>query len=258
MKRNIILVAVAAVVVIATWKGIGSVQERLDRQARIREAEEVTVPKAEPRPSSSSSSQVAAQPPASQPAVPAQTRDEVNWDVPFTPQAPFANWDAVHGEACEEASAFMVLRYFAGQKIASPQDAEDGILHLIDASGPAVDETAQEIADLIESENPSLHADILKDPTEASMKAALAEGKLIIVPAAGRQLGNPFFQTPGPPYHMLVLRGYTKDGHVITNDPGTKRGENFAYTWTTLINAIHDWNGGDVENGAKVVIVIGE
>jgi hypothetical protein len=111
---------------------------------------------------------------------------------------------------------------------------------------------------LIESENPSLHADILKDPTEASMKAALAEGKLIIVPAAGRQLGNPFFQTPGPPYHMLVLRGYTKDGHVITNDPGTKRGENFAYTWTTLINAIHDWNGGDVENGAKVVIVIGE
>ncbi|HRH93673.1 MAG TPA: hypothetical protein PKV72_04050, partial [Candidatus Peribacteria bacterium] len=156
------------------------------------------------------------------------------------------------------ASTLMVLRYFAGQKIASAQDAEDGILHLVAASGPAMDETAREIADLVMSENPSLHAKLLKDPTEAAMKEALAGGKLIIVPAAGRQLGNPYFQSPGPPYHMLVLRGYTRDGHVITNDPGTKRGENFAYTWSALINAIHDWNGGDVENGAKVVIVIGE
>ncbi len=55
---------------------------------------------------------------------------------------------------------------------------------------------------------------------------------------------------------MLVLRGYTKDGYVITNDPGTKRGAQYAYRWSVLLNAIHDWNGGDVENGEKVVIVV--
>ncbi len=34
--------------------------------------------------------------------------------VPFTPQAPTANWDAPHNEACEEASAIMAAAYFAG------------------------------------------------------------------------------------------------------------------------------------------------
>ncbi|HRH93758.1 MAG TPA: hypothetical protein PKV72_04490, partial [Candidatus Peribacteria bacterium] len=80
MKRKLVIGIVVVIAVIAAWKGAGSVQERLDRQARIREAEEVTVPKPEPRPSSSSA--------AAQPAIPEQPRDEVNWDVPFTPQAP--------------------------------------------------------------------------------------------------------------------------------------------------------------------------
>ena len=34
--------------------------------------------------------------------------------VPFTPQAPTANWDTLHNEACEEASAIMAWRYFEG------------------------------------------------------------------------------------------------------------------------------------------------
>jgi len=42
----------------------------------------------------------------------------------------------------------------------------------------------------------------------------------------------------------------------ITNDPGTKRGENFAYKYQDLMNAIHDWNNGDVKNGRPVVLVV--
>ena len=235
-------------------------RERAEREARSREQESVVIPAAMGRSSSSSSSATPAPASSSKPATPPQavSKDEVNWDVPFTPQAPFAQWDAVHKEACEETSALMVLKYFAGEDIASPEAADAEIVRLVEASGAPVDETAAEVADLLRSENPSLDVSLLSNPTEAQLKAVLAEGKLVIVPAAGRRLGNPFFQSPGPPYHMLVLRGYTKDGHVITNDPGTRRGENFAYKWDVLINAIHDWNGGDVENGAKVVVVIGE
>mgnify|MGYP001612522819 CR=1 FL=1 len=33
--------------------------------------------------------------------------------VPFTPQAPTANWDQLHNEACEEASIIMANAYFS-------------------------------------------------------------------------------------------------------------------------------------------------
>src|ERR1043166_5721644 len=36
--------------------------------------------------------------------------------VPFTPQAPYANWDQLHNEACEEASSLMAGAYFAGNR----------------------------------------------------------------------------------------------------------------------------------------------
>jgi len=74
------------------------------------------------------------------------------------------------------------------------------------------------------------------------------------VPAAGRELGNPNFTDPGPLYHMLVVRGYTEN-NFITNDVGTRKGENYQYKYDVLMNAIHDWNGGDVNNGQRVVIV---
>jgi len=183
----------------------------------------------------------------------------INWDVPFTPQAPFALWDQLHEEACEEASVLMVLKYFRGERIASPEDAERDIQALVKvnaALGFPVDDTAEQVAVLLRSEEPGLSTKILRDPTVDMLKRALSEGALIIVPAAGRELGNPYFRRPGPLYHMLVLRGYTADGYVITNDPGTKRGEQFVYRWERLMEAMHDWNGGDVENGAKVVVVV--
>ncbi|KKR45570.1 MAG: hypothetical protein UT82_C0026G0013, partial [Parcubacteria group bacterium GW2011_GWB1_40_14] len=92
--------------------------------------------------------------------------------------------------------------------------------------------------------------------TVDTIKRELAAGNPIIVPAAGRELGNPYFTSPGPLYHMLVIRGYTSDDKFITNDPGTRRGEEYTYKFDILMNAIHDWNGGDVINGKKVIIVL--
>lgn len=185
--------------------------------------------------------------------------DEVNWPVPFTSQAPTANWDPIHEDACEEASVAMVLRYFDKQPFTSPADADVQIQYLVELNektfGYDKSQTAKQVVEMLEHESDTLDIAIVP-ATQESMKQALSKGSLIIVPATGKDLKNPYFQNPPPVYHMLVARGYTSNGYVITNDPGTKRGEEFAYTWSTLLNSIHDWNDGDVDNGAKVVIVI--
>lgn len=185
---------------------------------------------------------------------------EVNWDVPFTPQAPLAVWDELHEEACEEASVEMVLKYFRGEKISSVADAEKDIRNLVkknEALGFTVDDTAEQVRSLILAEEPALKVKLIKDPKMEDLKNELSAGALVIVPAAGRELKNPYFQIPGPRYHMLVLRGYTSDDYVITNDPGTKRGEQYVYRWSRLSEAMHDWNDGDVEHGARVAISVG-
>ena len=83
--------------------------------------------------------------------------------------------------------------------------------------------------------------EIVKDFTKEDLKKYLTRG-LIIVPTAGRELGNPNFTLPNPLYHYLVLIGYNGD-NIITNDPGIKRGENYIYNIDVLYNVIHDFPG---------------
>ena len=75
--------------------------------------------------------------------------------------------------------------------------------------------------------------------------------------ADGKALPNPYFRNGGPVYHALIIRGYTADA-FITNDPGTRSGENFLYAYDTLLHAIHDWNHGNVKDGKRVVLVVDE
>ncbi|MCR4311668.1 MAG: C39 family peptidase, partial [Candidatus Uhrbacteria bacterium] len=98
-------------------------------------------------------------------------------------------------------------------------------------------------------------AAVINNPTVAELKALIDAGKPVIIPAAGRELGNPFFSGEGPVYHMLVLRGYTEDT-FITNDPGTRHGKNYSYDINVFMDAIGDWEGHDPANGAKRVIVL--
>lgn len=251
MKQRSVFVLLALVVfTIAAFLIVPALGSRVERNRQMKQQEQISKPPVEHPVSSFSSSSMQSAP---------GKRAAVNWDVPFTSQAPTGDWDELHGEACEEASVLMVMRYFSGQPILSPDDAERAIQHLVAANaalGFAVDDTAEEVVRLLKSEDPSLSATLLRNPSIDDLKTRLSAGSLVIVPAMGQQLHNPYFQTPGPRYHMLVLRGYTSDGYVITNDPGTRHGQQYVYRWDTLVNAIHDWNGGEVEQGARVVIVV--
>jgi hypothetical protein len=101
-----------------------------------------------------------------------------------------------------------------------------------------------------------MEAKAVKVVTVELIKQELARGNLVLLPAAGRELGNPYFRRPGPLYHMLVVRGYNTEGQFITNDPGTKHGEQYLYSAKKLLAAVHDWNGGEVATGQPVLIVV--
>lgn len=185
-------------------------------------------------------------------------------EVPFTSQAPHANWDTVHKETCEEASSLMAARYAKGERsgLINPDDAEAELQRIIawerETFGYFEDTNAEETARILKEFYNLPKVSVRHGITLEDIKKEVGQGKLVIVPAAGRQLGNPFFTAPGPLYHMPLVVGYTRD-QIITNDPGTKRGLGFRYDNEVFFKAIHDWTGNKdtIETGAKAMIIVG-
>ena len=87
-----------------------------------------------------------------------------------------------------------------------------------------------------------LEAELIELNSIDDVKEIIRTGYPLILPCAGRELKNPNFKQPGPLYHMLVVKGFLADGAIITNDPGTRKGENYIYEADVLWNAIADWN----------------
>lgn len=191
---------------------------------------------------------------------------EVNLPVPFLVQAPKGIWDLPYQEACEEASLIMANAFVTDSPL--PEDswsaelADKEILKVVAWENKNLgfyeDTTVEQTIKIAKDYFGIKNIELVENPTAEDFKKFLSEGKIIIVPAYGKALGNPYFSGDGPLYHMVVVKGFTKDNEFITNDPGTKRGRNFVYKTDVLFNAIHDWNNGDVQNGAKRVIVIGK
>ncbi|MDP2641016.1 MAG: C39 family peptidase [Candidatus Yanofskybacteria bacterium] len=177
--------------------------------------------------------------------------------VPFVAQAPFGNWGLPFGESCEEASAIMIDHYWRQQPLTA-QIMHDKILATVAWQekniGHYLDTDTNDTLRLLR-EYFKLKAEIVEDTSVERIKQELAAGRLLILPLAGRLLDNPNFRQPGPTYHMLVVRGYDRN-EFITNDPGTRNGNGFKYTYQNLTDAIHDYNDGDTLNGRKVMIVV--
>ncbi len=122
--------------------------------------------------------------------------------------------------------------------------------------GYSLDTTTAETAETIRSFY-HLNATVVSNYTENNIKDALNANKLVIIPVNGRLIGNPYYKQPGPIYHMLVIRGYTAT-QLITNDPGTKNGENYKYYFSTLKNAPADWNHttNTIDENKSLMIVV--
>lgn len=178
--------------------------------------------------------------------------------VAFSTQAPTENWDMPYQEACEEASLIMAYYYFADKALSRPIMNEE-ILKLVkweeDTLGYYKDTTLVETARIAE-EYFNLEVAISEDVTVDNLKRQVYAGNLVILPFAGRLLENPYFSGEGPLFHMAVVKGWDSQNFIM-NDPGLLRlGENFKYSYTNLLESVHDWNGGDVVNGKKVMLVV--
>lgn len=187
---------------------------------------------------------------------------EKNLDVPFMSQAPRSNWDAPYQEACEEASMIMVDAYYRGRTDRlSVDEADRAILELVAYEekklGYAEDITAQQVGRIMKDYfgYPNVIIQSLKHPDQ--IKQAIALGYPVILPAAGQLLGNPNFRNGGPPYHMIVIRGYTPT-LFITNDPGTRNGKGYTYSYETIMKAAHDWTGNKdtIRKGPPMMMVV--
>lgn len=191
-------------------------------------------------------------------ASPSAHTPSVILDVPFAPQSPFAVWDPLHEEACEEMSLIMV-HHFLQKTPLSLDDAEKEVQAMVAwhrANGYGDDVSSAELGEIAEALY-GYKTRVLKNVTADTLRKELIAGHPIIIPVAGRYLKNPYFNGEGPFYHMLVVTGYTDDG-FITNEPGTKRGEDYWYSTEVLMNALHDWTGvkEEIATGAKTALVV--
>lgn len=188
--------------------------------------------------------------------------NKINLSVPFTSQAPEKNWEQPWQDACEEAGVLMLDAFYKGYGL-SPLFSKDEILKMVaweDERGWKTSISVEKVSELGEwyigtIQNTHNKIQIIQEPTVEQIKSFIASGNPVLVLAYGKDLPNPHFTNDGPEYHALIIRGYDED-EFITNDPGTQFGENFKYKYDDLMNAIHDWNGGRVEEGRRVVIII--
>jgi uncharacterized protein YvpB len=176
--------------------------------------------------------------------------------MPFLVQAPEANWDTVHEDACEETSLIMVQTYMNKTQAITKTEGEKSILSLVDYEDKNSYGTSITLKELnqIAKDYFKMNTGRVESATIDKIKKEIASGRPVILPAAGKVLFNPNFKNGGPNYHMLVVKGYDKDG-FITNDLGTRKGEGYSYPFDTIFNAIHDWNPDNILNGPKNYLV---
>lgn len=195
-----------------------------------------------------------------------QGQQNVLLDVPFSPQAPFGQWeDPRQQDGCEEASVIMAVRWVRGQSL-TRQEALDEIFSLAQFEekqfGTYHDTSAEDTAKLVSEYYGYDNVSIKRDIGIQDIKQALSDGNLVLVPADGIKLKNPNYKQPGPPRHMLVVKGYDESRRqFITNDPGTRKGEGYRYDYDVLINAVLDYATGHmvpIQSNRTVMIVIGK
>ena len=182
--------------------------------------------------------------------------------IPFTSQAPAGNWTQPWQDFCEEASIVMSAHFLWNAPLTSRlAETQMQLIKQYEElvfkkyNDTSADETASILKNLYGFKNiETRHIDSVSDITKE-----LSQAHIVLVPAAGRLLHNPYFIAPGPLYHMVLIRGFDDVKHTfIVNDPGTRRGNGFVYDQELLFRAIHDWNGGDVMRGEKNVVVVGK
>lgn len=164
-------------------------------------------------------------------------------NVPFVSQAPYGVWTDPWASFAEEASAYMAYLWANGMETQTLEINGQALLAAREWElanlGTYKDTDLSQTFRLL-SEYYRLSVELSYDLSPETMRAQLDQGKILIVPV--QNLENPHYGKPGPVFHMLVIYGY--EGEVfLTNDPGTVRGEGYAYEMQKILEHVQDLNG---------------
>jgi hypothetical protein len=177
-----------------------------------------------------------------------------NLPVPFTSQAPYGNWQEPWHNACEETSIVMVDAYYHDEATLTRAKAKAEILEVFRIKNTymskSLDETTQTIQQLINNFLP-WEATVVDRPSLAQIIAEIDGGRPVIIPVMADVLQNPHFRGTFP-YHVLVISGYDDTTQeFITQEPGTRHGENYRYTYATLLLAMRDFDSVDMNRAPQ-------
>lgn len=172
----------------------------------------------------------------------------VSPDVPFTSQAPSKDWSEPYQNACEEANIIMAM-YWVRNTSLSKDEAKKEILSLVEFQtknyGYYENTSTIDTAELLKQFYQYEKVEIKNNPNLDDIKKELALSWIVIVPVNGQILNNPYYTPPGPLHHMILIKGYDdKTQEFITNDAGTRRGQNYRFSYQALLKAINDYPSG--------------
>lgn len=186
--------------------------------------------------------------------------------VPFTAQAPFGEWqDPRQQDGCEEAASLMAVLWTQGKPYITKEEAKETILAIsayqTDTYAEYRDTSAADTLErIIKGYFNYFHAELKTITGRQEIIRELQDGNVVIAPMNGQALNNPNFTPPGPERHMVLVYGYDPGAdQFITNDPGTRQGENYLYATTLFFDAIRDYPTGyhvPIETVEKRVIVV--
>lgn len=171
--------------------------------------------------------------------------------VPFTAQAPLGEWsDDRQQDGCEEASAAMAMAWVNGESNIAKEEWLARILALADFEqkkyGEHRDVALKDVVSWMFNDYFGYEKVVIKPVASSStILNELEQGNIVLIPTNGQALKNPNFKAPGPEEHMILIKGYDyKAGQFITNDPGTRRGENYHYSSEIIFKAIRPYETG--------------
>ncbi|HRH23675.1 MAG TPA: C39 family peptidase [Candidatus Magasanikbacteria bacterium] len=174
-------------------------------------------------------------------------------DVSFSPQAPFGDWsDQRQQDGCEEASVVMAWKWANGQGL-TRQEALEEITNISNWEenqyGGYRDTSAEDTYKRLLQEFYGYKGGRVEyDITLDDVKRELAAGNILIIPFDGQILNNPNFLNGGPERHMLVAIGYDDNKkQIITNDPGTRLGQGFVYSYDNFEASFRNYETGNHE-----------
>lgn len=182
----------------------------------------------------------------------------------FVPQAPEKNWDQPWQDACEESALLTVHYYYESLAPKTPDMVADlnKIFAFESSEGWSHDVTLSQMA-TISAGLWSYQNIIIEYPTILDFKKYLAKDIPIIIPSNGKTLfkENTHFKNGGPWYHNLVILGYDDDKEqFIVHDVGTQFGPYFHYSYSTLMDSIHDFPTSlkkeDINEGTPRALVL--